>query len=125
MFLSVTSFSNGRRSKCFDIAEFTKLFSISLGKQIEAKCLTICTDKVTKSFLKKNKHMQGWNPQKPTKLDGNETITSTHHPYILCHFASQYLSLYTTNKHKAFLCKWRRLQDKISRMESLGSRLFC
>ena len=31
--------------------------------------------------------MQDWNPQKATKLDGNGTTTSTHHPYILCHFA--------------------------------------
>ena len=67
MFLSVTSFSNGRRTKCSDMAEFTKPFSIRLGKQIEAKCLTICIYKVTKSFLsnfvksflKENKHMQG------------------------------------------------------------------
>ena len=26
-------------------------------------------------------------PQKPTKLDGNDT-TLSHHPYILCHFAN-------------------------------------
>jgi len=30
---------------------------------------------------------EGWKPQKPTKLDGNDTTTSTHHLYILCHFA--------------------------------------
>ena len=101
MFLSVTSFSNGRRTKCSDMAEFTKPFSIRLGKQIEAKCLTICIYKVTKSFLsnfvksflKENKHMQGWNPQKPIKLDGNDTTTSTHHPYILCHFATTYTNM--------------------------------
>ena len=26
--------------------------------------------------------------QKPTKLDGNDTTTLPHHPYILCHFAN-------------------------------------
>ena len=31
--------------------------------------------------------MQGWKPQKPTKLDGNDTTTLSHHPYILCPFA--------------------------------------
>ena len=25
---------------------------------------------------------------KPTKLDGNDTTTLSHHPYILCHFAT-------------------------------------
>ena len=43
---------------------------------------------VTKSFLNENKHMKGWNPQKPTKLDGNDTTTLSRHPYILCHFAN-------------------------------------
>ena len=38
---------------------------------------------VTKSFLNENKRMQGWNPQKPTKLDRNDTtshftVTYTH-----------------------------------------------
>ena len=32
--------------------------------------------------------MKGWNPQKPTKLDGNDTTTLSRHPYILCHFAN-------------------------------------
>ena len=32
--------------------------------------------------------MQGWNPQKPAKQDGNDTTTHSHHPYILCHFAN-------------------------------------
>ena len=31
--------------------------------------------------------MKGWSPQKPTKLDRNDTTTLTRHPYILCHFA--------------------------------------
>ena len=44
---------------------------------------------VTKSFLKENKCMQGWNPKKPTKLDGNDTTTLSHHPYILCHCVRQ------------------------------------
>ena len=39
---------------------------------------------VTKSFLNENKLMKGWNPQKPTKLDGNDTTTLSHHPYIFC-----------------------------------------
>ena len=42
-------------------------------------------NKSQKSFLNKNKHMQGWNPKKPTKLDGNDTTTLSHHLYILCH----------------------------------------
>ena len=29
-----------------------------------------------------------WNPQKPTKVDGNDTTILSHHPYILCHFAN-------------------------------------
>ena len=32
--------------------------------------------------------MKGWKPQKPTKLDGNDTTTLSHHPYILCRFAT-------------------------------------
>ena len=32
--------------------------------------------------------MEGWNPQKPTKLDGNDTMIFSHHPYILCHLAN-------------------------------------
>ena len=31
---------------------------------------------VTKKFLKENKRMSEWKPQKPTKLDGNDTTTS-------------------------------------------------
>ena len=31
--------------------------------------------------------MYGLNHQKATKLDGNDTITLSHHPYIFCHFA--------------------------------------
>ena len=36
--------------------------------------------------------MQGWKPQKPTKLDGNDTTTLSHHPYI-CHFAATYTNM--------------------------------
>ena len=35
------------------------------------KCMNII--QVTKSFLKKNKRVWGWKPQKPTKLDWNDT----------------------------------------------------
>ena len=35
---------------------------------------------------KNEKHMQGWNPQKPT-------TTLPHHPYILCHFAATYTNM--------------------------------
>ena len=49
--------------------------------------------KSQKSFLNENKRMQGWNPQKPTKLDRNDTTTISHHPYILCHFANYALCL--------------------------------
>ena len=31
--------------------------------------------------------------KKPTKLDGNDTTTISHHPYILCHFAKNALCL--------------------------------
>ena len=34
--------------------------------------------------------MEGWNP---TKLDGNDTTTLSHHPYILCHFVNYALCL--------------------------------
>ena len=30
----------------------------------------------------------GMEASKPTKLDGNDTTTLSHHPYILCHFAT-------------------------------------
>ena len=43
---------------------------------------------VIKSFLKENKCMQGWKTQKSTKLDGSDTTTLSHHPYILCHFVN-------------------------------------
>ena len=33
------------------------------------------TEQVTKSFLNENKRVRGWNPQKTTKLDGNDTTT--------------------------------------------------
>ena len=45
--------------------------------------------------------MQGWKPQKPTKLDGNDTTTSTHHPYILCDFAN-YAHRKTLYMHLAY-----------------------
>ena len=48
-----------------------------------------------KSFLNENKCMYGWNPQKPIKVDGNDTTTLSHQPYILCHFA---------DLHKYALC---------------------
>ena len=38
--------------------------------------------------MKTSACMQGWNPQKPTKLYGNDTTIISHHPYILCHFAN-------------------------------------
>ena len=31
--------------------------------------------------------------KKPTKLDGNDTTTLSHHPYILCHFAATYTNM--------------------------------
>ena len=40
----------------------------------------------SKTFSEQSKWMWGWNPQKPMKLDENDTILS-HHPYILCNFA--------------------------------------
>ena len=39
---------------------------------------------------KNEKHMQGWNPK---KLDGNDTTTLSHHPYILYHFAATYTNM--------------------------------
>ena len=49
--------------------------------------------KVTKSFLNENKCMKGWNPQKTSKLDGNDSTTLSHHTYILCHFAATYTNM--------------------------------
>ena len=40
--------------------------------------------------------MQEWNPQKPTELDGNDTTTLSHHPYILCHFAATYTNIFVS-----------------------------
>ena len=42
-----------------------------------------------------------WNPQKPTKLDGNDTTTISHHPYIVCHFAN-YAHQKTLYMHLAY-----------------------
>ena len=36
--------------------------------------------------------------KKPAKQDGNNTITLSHHPYILCHFAN-YAHHKTLNMH--------------------------
>lgn len=43
-----------------------------------------CINKSQKSFLNENRRMQGWNPQKPAKLDGNDTTILSYHPFILC-----------------------------------------
>ena len=37
----------------------------------------VYSGKSHKSFLNENKCMRGWNPQKPTKLDGNDTTIIT------------------------------------------------
>ena len=42
---------------------------------------------VTKTFSELKVHI-GMEHQEPTKLDGNDTTTISHHPYILCHFAN-------------------------------------
>ena len=34
-----------------------------------------------------------FNPKKPTELDGNDTTTLSHHPYILCLFAAAYTNM--------------------------------
>ena len=41
----------------------------------------------------KTAHVGRWNPQKPAKLDGNDTTTHLHHPFILCDFANCALCL--------------------------------
>ena len=41
--------------------------------------------KEKKQHKKSRKVHVGMEPQKPTKLDGNDTTTPSHHPYILCH----------------------------------------
>ena len=35
----------------------------------------------------------GMEASKPTKQDGNDTITVSHHPYILCHLATTYTNM--------------------------------
>ena len=35
----------------------------------------------------------GWNPKKPTELDGDDTTTLSYHPYILCLFAATYINM--------------------------------
>ena len=66
-------------------------FIITLQSAWTYNCLFFAKKQVTiKRFLSQKKGMYGWNPQKPTKKDGNDigiTILS-HHPYILCHFAN-------------------------------------
>ena len=37
--------------------------------------------------------MWEWNPQRPIKLDGNNTTILSHHSYILCHLANYALCL--------------------------------
>ena len=62
--------------------------------------------------------MWGWNPQKPTKLNGNDTILS-YHPYNLCHFANctpqnslHALSLFILNEQGTQLCSLHSLHIK-------------
>ena len=43
--------------------------------------------KVTKKFSKWKQAHVG---MEPTKVDGNDTTTLSHHPYFLCHFAATY-----------------------------------
>ena len=75
-------------------------------------------NKSQESFLKENKRMWGWNPQKPTKLNGNDTILS-YHPYNLCHFANctpqnslHALSLFILNEQGTQLCSLHSLHIK-------------
>ena len=42
----------------------------------------------SKKFSEVKQAHVGVEASKPTKLDGNDTTTSTHHPHILCHFAN-------------------------------------
>ena len=52
--------------------------------------------------------MKGWKSQKPTKLDGNDTTTLSHHPYILYHFATMHLHKYALS---LFSCVQRRVVE--------------
>ena len=57
-----------------------------------------CRKKSQRSFCKENKCMQGWNPQKPAKQDGNDTtiLSKQTRSYILYHFAN--------NEHRKVYC---------------------
>ena len=81
-----------------------------------------CRNKSQKSFCKENKCMQGWNPQKPTKQDGNDTtiLSKQTRSCILYHFANnehhkvycihislfiptKCITIYTSTTHSALL----------------------
>ena len=55
----------------------------------------------SKTFSEQSKRMWGWNPQKPMKLDENDTIL-LHHPYILCNFCHVSFLLYTAARNPSF-----------------------
>ena len=43
-----------------------------------------------KKFSEWKQAYVGMEPSKTNLLDGNDTPTRSHHPYILCHFAAAY-----------------------------------
>ena len=49
---------------------------------------------------------------KPSKLDGNDTTTLSHHPHILCHFAATYTNV---------LCVCSCLQKRVVEGSGVGS----
>ena len=51
---------------------------------------SVYNDKPQKCFLNENKCME---PLKTNQLDGNDTTTLSHHPYILCHLAAAYTNM--------------------------------
>ena len=65
-------------------------FSLAIPNKLPRKKKAGASPK--KGFLNENNHIQ--------KLDGNDTTTILHHPYVLCHFAN-YAHLKSFHMHLA------------------------
>ena len=70
----------------------------------------------TKSFLKENKHIEGWKPQKPTKLDGNQwhynTFTPSLHLVPFCRHLHKYAMCFSCVQKRVVGMKQHNLQTQ-------------
>ena len=93
---SVVLLENSRKRHCMAWFSINSCKISPLWAHFQTSCCCVIAvlnsfkvvKQVKRSFLRENKCMQRWKPQKTTKLDGNDTTTLSHHPYILCHFTT-------------------------------------